>query len=44
MVIDKHQGKNIPRYLAYDLVKFDGVNFITMNFAMRLKVIEVGIQ
>jgi len=43
MVIDKHQGHNIPRYLAYDIVKCDGMDVSKMKFPLRLKVIEVDI-
>lgn len=42
MVIDKHQGHNIPRYLAYDIIKCDGIDISKMKFPMRLKVIEVS--
>lgn len=42
MVIDKHQGHNIPRYLAYDIIKCDGIDISKMKFPMRLRVIEVS--
>ncbi|XP_046676608.1 LOW QUALITY PROTEIN: mRNA-capping enzyme [Homalodisca vitripennis] len=43
MVIDKHEGRNIPRYLAYDIIRSDGVDCMKMKFPLRLKVIEVDV-
>ncbi|XP_054281845.1 mRNA-capping enzyme-like [Macrosteles quadrilineatus] len=43
MVIDKHEGQNIPRYLAYDIIKCDGIDVAHMKFPLRLKVIEVDV-
>lgn len=43
MVIDKHEGRDIPRYLAYDVVQCDGVYVGNMKFPVRLKCIEVDV-
>lgn len=32
MVIDKVNGENIPRYLAYDIIKFEGQDVGQMEF------------
>lgn len=32
MVIDKVNGQNIPRYLAYDIIQFQGNNVGKLNF------------
>lgn len=39
MVIDKVNGKSIPRYLVYDVVTFDGHNLAQRSFATRLACI-----
>ena len=43
MVIDKHEGRDIPRYLAYDIIQCDGVYVGNMKFPTRLKCIEVNV-
>ncbi|XP_055842507.1 mRNA-capping enzyme [Episyrphus balteatus] len=40
MVIDKVQGQNIPRYLVYDVVQFQGNPVGKMSFKNRLKYIK----
>ncbi|KAJ8865971.1 hypothetical protein PR048_033495 [Dryococelus australis] len=41
MVIDKVNGKNIPRYLAYDIIKFEGQDVgQTPFYPVRLSCIE----
>lgn len=41
MVIDKVNGENIPRYLAYDIIKFEGQDVGKMPFyPIRLHCIE----
>jgi mRNA-capping enzyme len=43
MVIDKVNGQNIPRYLAYDIIKFDGCDVSRSAFhPIRLGCIEVS--
>lgn len=41
MVIDRHEGRDFPRYLAYDIIQCDGVYVGSMRFPVRLKYIEV---
>ncbi|XP_055909228.1 mRNA-capping enzyme [Eupeodes corollae] len=43
MVIDKVQGQNIPRYLVYDVIQFQGNSVAKMNFRDRLKYIKNGL-
>jgi hypothetical protein len=33
MVIDHHEGKPIPRYLIYDIIKFRGKSFLRNQVA-----------
>jgi mRNA-capping enzyme len=40
MVIDKVNGQDIPRYLAYDIIKFDGHDVSRSPFPARLGCIE----
>jgi len=40
MVIDVHEGKPIPRYLIYDIIKFKGEDVGKCNFDTRLICIE----
>jgi len=43
MVIDKVNGQEIPRYLAYDIVKFDGCDVGRSQFyPIRLACIDVS--
>lgn len=43
MVIDKVNGQEIPRYLAYDIVKFDGCDVGRSPFyPIRLACIDVS--
>jgi hypothetical protein len=43
MVIDKVNGQDIPRYLAYDIIKFDGCDVGRSPFyPVRLGCIEVS--
>jgi mRNA-capping enzyme len=43
MVIDKVNGQDIPRYLAYDIIKFDGCDVGRSAFyPVRLACIEVS--
>lgn len=43
MVIDKVNGQDIPRYLAYDIIKFDGCDVGRSAFyPVRLGCIEVS--
>jgi mRNA-capping enzyme len=39
MVIDKVGGQDVPRYLIYDIVKFEGVNVGATTFSTRLTCI-----
>lgn len=44
MVIDKVNGLSIPRYLVYDVIKFENENFGSQSFyPIRLKCIEMDI-
>lgn len=40
MVIDKENGKSIPRYLVYDIVRFMGENYMPQTFDRRLDCIR----
>jgi len=40
MVIDVVDGKSIPRYLAYDIIKFEGQDVGKIDFGTRLLCIE----
>lgn len=47
MVIDKVNGASIPRYLVYDIIHFDGIDYMENDFfsndesiTSRLKMIE----
>lgn len=43
MIIDKVDGQNIPRYLVYDVVTFEGFDIGTQPFyPNRLMLIEVS--
>lgn len=43
MVIDKVNGQEIPRYLAYDIIKFDGCDVGRSPFyPIRLACIDVS--
>jgi mRNA-capping enzyme len=43
MVIDKVNGQDIPRYLAYDIIKFDGLDVGKAPFyPVRLACIDVS--
>lgn len=44
MIIDKVDGQNIPRYLVYDVVAFEGFDIGKQPFyPNRLMLIEVSI-
>lgn len=44
MVIDKVNGENIPRYLAYDIIKFEGLDVgKTAFYPTRLQCITLEI-
>ena len=44
MVIDKVEGKCIPRYLAYDIIRFDNCDVRKLEFyPTRLSCIDVSI-
>lgn len=40
MVIDKVEGKSIPRYLVYDVIKFEGEDLGYRSFVERLECID----
>lgn len=40
MILDKNEGKTIPRYLVYDIVRFEGNEVGKTNFSTRLYCIE----
>lgn len=40
MVIDKHQGQNMPRFLIYDIVTYEGENVSKKSFKERLFIIK----
>lgn len=43
MVIDKVNGQDIPRYLAYDIIKFEGQDVGKTDFyPVRLGCIDVS--
>jgi len=45
MIIDKVNGQNIPRYLVYDVVAFEGFDISKQPFyPNRLMLIEVCIH
>ncbi|XP_075213048.1 RNA guanylyltransferase and 5'-phosphatase mRNA capping enzyme [Lycorma delicatula] len=44
MVIDRHEGKDIPRYLVYDVIQCDGIDMSNNRFhPVRLTCIEIDI-
>lgn len=44
MVIDKHEGQNIPRYLVYDIIRVSGIDVSELRFSPeRMKTIETDI-
>ncbi|CAL1545933.1 unnamed protein product [Lymnaea stagnalis] len=40
LIIDKVEGKDIPRYLVYDIIKFEGLDVGKTDFDRRLLCIE----
>lgn len=40
MVIDKVQGKDVPRYLVYDIITYEGTDFSKKSFEDRLIAIK----
>lgn len=40
MIIDKVEGKDMPRYLVYDIIKFEGINVGGTDFNRRLYCIS----
>jgi mRNA-capping enzyme len=40
MVIDKFEGKSYPRYLAYDIIRFENEDFTKKSFEDRLNAIK----
>lgn len=40
MVIDKVNGESIPRYLAYDIIKFQSQDVGKVEFPVRMSCIE----
>ncbi|KAK3087185.1 hypothetical protein FSP39_002801 [Pinctada imbricata] len=40
MILDKVEGKNVPRYLVYDIIKFEGQDVGKTEFGTRLVCIE----
>ncbi|KAL1457931.1 hypothetical protein WDU94_008111 [Cyamophila willieti] len=43
MVIDRVQGQSIPRYLVYDIIRFDNNDVMKQKFSTRLQIIKVEI-
>ncbi|KAI5694432.1 hypothetical protein M8J76_014514 [Diaphorina citri] len=42
MVIDRVQGQNIPRYLVYDIIRFDNNDVTRQKFTTRIQIIKVS--
>lgn len=43
MVLDRHNGKTIPRFLVYDIICLENEDVSKMHFDDRLKCIEKNI-
>lgn len=43
MVIDKHQGLNMPRYLIYDIIRYENEHVGKKTFGQRLDIIKTKV-